>query len=84
MTEGFFPLATFSAIFSPAHAGRPTAAAAVVQTLMKSRRENPFVSSPNTSEPISFIPSSGWRGDHSLRTRIAERSIDHSSAERAR
>ena len=39
MTEGFFPLDTFSAIFSPAQAGSPTAAAAAVQTLTKSRRE---------------------------------------------
>src|SRR5512144_823425 len=37
-TEGFFPFATFSAIFSPAHAGRPTAAAAALHTFTKSRR----------------------------------------------
>ncbi len=37
-TDGFF-LPTLSAIFSPAQAGRPTAAAATLQTLMKSRRE---------------------------------------------
>ncbi len=40
MTEGFFPLVTFSAIFSPAQAGSPTAAAAAVQTFTKSRRES--------------------------------------------
>jgi hypothetical protein len=55
MTDGFF-LPTFSAIFSPAHAGKPTAAAAVVQTLMKSRRETPLASCPITSEPMLFIP----------------------------
>src|SRR6266540_3685530 len=63
-TEGFFPLAAFSAIFSPAHAGSPTAAAAAEQTLMKSRRETPVLSArANTSEPMSFIPSSGWLAD---------------------
>src|SRR5512133_3179932 len=40
-TDGFCPFATFSAIFSPAHAGSPTAAAAAEQTFTKSRRESP-------------------------------------------
>src|SRR5512139_3231992 len=39
MTEGFLPFAMSSAIASPAHAGRPTAAAAVVQIFRKSRRD---------------------------------------------
>src|SRR6266568_2171886 len=39
MTGGFAPDAAFSAIFSPAQAGSPTAPAASVQTLMKPRRE---------------------------------------------
>ena len=56
MTEGFFPFATFSAIFSPAQAGRPTAPAAMEQTLMKSRREKPsFNRAGGTSRSIWFI-----------------------------
>ena len=39
MTGGFAPDAAFSAIFSPAQAGSPTAPAARVQTLRKPRRE---------------------------------------------
>src|SRR5512146_108559 len=41
MIEGRDPDAAFSAIFSPAHAGSPTAPAASVQTLRKLRRETP-------------------------------------------
>src|SRR5512137_160628 len=56
MTDGFLPVATCSAILSPAHAGRPTAPAAMEQTLMKSRRETPSVScAGNTSQPSSFM-----------------------------
>src|SRR6266542_2504666 len=44
ITAGFAPEADFSAIFSPAHAGSPTAPAAIVQTLRKSRRPTPIAS----------------------------------------
>src|SRR6266702_4446742 len=45
MTDGLVPPAAFSAIFSPAQAGRPTAPAAIVQTFRKFLRETPFASS---------------------------------------
>ena len=59
-TEGFAPFATFSAIFSPAQAGRPTAAAAAEQTLTKSRRVRPWSSGhADTSERLFIVTSSG-------------------------
>src|SRR6266498_1481780 len=61
--DGFF-LPTFSAIFSPAQAGRPTAAAAAEQTLMKSRRETPLVSSSVIIGAFEFMQSSGCGGDY--------------------
>src|SRR5574342_1346389 len=62
ITDGFFPAATFSAIFSAAEAGRPTAAAAAVQTLRKSRRETP-VAPTGTSfvQSMEFPPGAEGR-----------------------
>src|SRR5512146_2673395 len=59
ITGGFAPEAAFSAIFSPAHAGSPTAPAARVHTLRKPLRETPFDSSSAmevSRELISLMP----------------------------
>ena len=41
ITDGLRPAAAASAILTPAATGRPTAAAAIVQTFKKSRRSTP-------------------------------------------
>ena len=66
ITGGLAPPAAFSAIFSPAHAGSPTAPAARVHTLRKPLRETPFVSSSAmkvSRELIALIPASDTEAD---------------------
>ena len=62
MTEGFFPLATFSAIFSPAQAGIPTAAAAALQILTKSRRETTEGSATSGCGILILLRRLKWEG----------------------
>src|SRR5512133_2153809 len=71
MTEGLRPLATVSAIFSAAHAGSPTAAAATLQTLMKSRRETPArPASKSVPIAISILRRPGLRGAYAGRSKL--------------